>query len=283
MSYFRKNIDAMTAYVPGEQPAPGAKLIKLNTNENPYPPSLKAIRVLRGLTADGLRPYPDPTAGEFRLAVSEVLGVPADWVLPGNGSDDVITMIARACLAPGRKAVYPAPTFEFYPTQGRIEGAELVEVPFDDDFNLPVEQLLAAGGAVTFVASPNSPSGTSAPNEQLEQLAAGLDGVLVIDEAYVDFADNNALELVRRFDNVIVLRTLSKGYSLAGLRLGFGVACPSLLSGFLKTKAIYNVSAPAAAVGAAAMRDQDHKNACVEKIKASRVKLTGELEAMGFR
>jgi len=282
MSYFRDNIDAMEAYVPGEQPGDGADVVKLNTNENAYPPSPKALAVLGDFRAGRLRVYPDPMAGHFRQAVSEVLHVPAEWVLPGNGSDDLIVMIARACAGPGRAVAYPAPTFPFYRTQALIEDATIIEVPFDAAFNLPTDALIEAAGAVTLVANPNSPSGTVAGADELSRLAEGLTGVLVIDEAYVDFADTDALELVRRYENVIILRTLSKGYSLAGLRIGFGIAQPPLLAGLLKTKAIYNVDAVAAAVGAAALRDQDHKNECAEKIRASRARLSGELERLGF-
>lgn len=282
MTYFRQNIDLMSGYVPGEQPPPEVKVIKLNTNENPYPPSPAALQVLRELEGELLRRYPDPMAGAFRQAASQVLGVPADWILVGNGSDDLLTMIIRACAEPGRQVVYPMPTYVLYRTLSQIQGAEFVEVPYNEDYTLPVEQLVEAQGAVTFIASPNSPSGTAVPLERLEQLASQLSGVLVIDEAYVDFAESDALELVQKYDNVIVLRTLSKGYSLAGLRLGFGVANPTLLEGLIKVKDSYNLDAVACAVGAAAIADQSHKNANAEKIKASRTQLARALEDMSF-
>ncbi|MHC4294284.1 MAG: histidinol-phosphate transaminase [Planctomycetota bacterium] len=283
MSYFRDNIEKMSGYVPGEQPAAGTEVIKLNTNENPYPPSPKAMAVLREFGEDQLRRYPHPLAEQFREVVSGVLGVPVDWILPGNGSDDLIVMITRACASADRPIVYPVPTFEFYLTQGCIQQAGPVEVPFDDDFNLPIEQLIAAGGAVTFIANPNSPSGTTATCEQLEELAKNLSGVLAIDEAYVDFADADALELTRKYDNVVVLRSLSKGYSLAGLRVGFAIANPDMLEGLAKVKDIYNVSALGCVVAAAAFADQNYKNENAEKIKASRRTLASELEKLGFR
>ncbi len=283
MSKFRDNIDRMTAYVPGEQPGANEKVIKLNTNENPYPPSPRALAALREFDCETLRLYPDPMARRFCQAAAKVLDVPAEWILPGNGSDDLIMMISRATLGSGRKVVYPTPTFEFYRTEAMIEDARIVEIPFGEDYALPLDAIAEANGAVTFLANPNSPTGTYAPNEQLDELAGRLDGLLVIDEAYADFAADNALELVARHDNVIVLRTLSKGYSLAGLRLGFGIAQPAVLDGLAKTKAIYNVDALACAVGTAAMEDQAHKNANAEKIKASRTSLTSELESLGYR
>jgi histidinol-phosphate aminotransferase len=283
MTYFRQNINALSGYVPGEQPPPDAKVIKLNTNENPYPPSPEALKVLQELQGELLRRYPDPMAGAFRQSASQVLGVPADWILVGNGSDDLLTMIIRACTEPGRQVVYPMPTYVLYRTLAQIQGAECMEVAYPEDYSLPVEQLIEAQGAVTFVASPNSPSGTVAPVELLDKLAAQLSGVLVIDEAYVDFAESDALELVKRHDNVIILRTLSKGYSLAGLRLGFGVANPALLEGLIKVKDSYNVDAVACAVGAVAIADQSHKNTNAQKIKASRTQMATALEQLGFQ
>ena len=283
VTYFRDNIQAMSPYVPGEQPPPGAAVIKLNTNENPYPPSPAALRALRELDGEQLRRYPHPYAESFRQVVGKVLGVPAGWVMPGNGSDDLLTMIFRACVEPGRKVVYPMPTYVLYRTLARIQNAPAVEVPFDEDYQLPVDALAGAGGAVTLVASPNSPSGTGFSIELLEELAARVAGLLVIDEAYADFADSTALELAKCCRNVIVLRTLSKGYSLAGLRLGFGVANRALLAGLDKVKDSYNVDAVACAVGAAAFADQAWKTANARKVQASRAHLAADLAGLDYR
>ncbi|MBN1942606.1 MAG: histidinol-phosphate transaminase [Phycisphaerae bacterium] len=284
MSYFRDNIEAMAAYVPGEQPASRERVIKLNTNENPYPPSPAVARRLREFSFDALRVYPDPRAGVFVQAVSEVLGIPRDRIQAGNGSDNLLVMIARAAAGPGRRVAYPGPTFPFYETQALVEAAEIVEVPFEADYAFPLQDLLAARAAVTFVANPNSPTGTTASLEQLETLARGLQGVglLVIDEAYVDFAEATAIELPARYENVVVLRTLSKGYSLAGLRLGFAVAQPGVLRELWKTKEIYNVSSLTEQLGAAAVRDQDSMRANAAKIRQSRAKLAADLQALGW-
>ena len=281
-TYFRPSVDALSAYVPGEQPASNVRVIKLNTNENPYPPSPKALKVLQEISGELLRRYPHPMAREFCQAASQMLGVPADWILVGNGSDDLLTMIIRACTEPGRSVVYPMPTYVLYRTLAQIQTADVMEVPYPEDYTLPVEALVAARGAVTFIASPNSPSGTGIPIELLDKLASQLTGVLVIDEAYVDFAETSALELVKRHENVIVLRTLSKGYSLAGLRLGFGIANPTLLSGLIKVKDSYNVDAVACAVGAAAILDGEYKERNAEKVKASRAEVAASLQKLGF-
>jgi len=281
-NYFRSNVDAMVGYIPGEQPQRGIQIIKLNSNENPYPPSPAALAVLRNIDGESLRRYPEPFGGDFRQAVSKVLGVPSDWIIVGNGSDELLSVVIRACAEPGRKVVYPMPTYVLYHTLTQIQAAEIIEIPYSNDYSLPVEELVTANGSVTFIASPNSPSGHVVPTDDLRKLASQLSGVLVIDEAYVDFAEENALALVKEYENVIVIRTLSKGYSLAGLRLGFGIANPKLLHGLFKVKDSYNIDAIACAVGTAAITDQVYKNACVVKIKASRTQLAIDLKQLGF-
>jgi histidinol-phosphate aminotransferase len=283
MSYFRPAVDRMTGYVPGEQPQQGTKIIKLNTNENPYPPSPKVMADLAMVEGEVLRRYPDPFARDFCQAVSEALAIPSDWVIVGNGSDDVLNILVRACAEGGdRPVVYPTPTYVLYKTLSAMQPAEVVEIPYPETFQLPVAELIAAKGAITFIASPNSPSGHSVPLEQLRELAQNVSGIVVIDEAYVDFAECSALPLVREFENVIVLRTLSKGYSLAGLRMGFGIANPNLLAGLFKVKDSYNIDALAIALGTAAMRDQAYKIECADRVKVSRAKLTQDLKSLGF-
>jgi histidinol-phosphate aminotransferase len=279
MLYFKDPVEQMTAYVPGEQPADVEEICKLNTNENPYPPSPKVAEVLRTFSADRLRVYPDPCGRAFTDALADVLEVPRDWVIPGNGSDNLIVMAARACPGP---IVAPVPTFPFYETQARIEVGRLTTVPLEEDFRLPIDALLAARGALTFLANPNSPTGLLADIDELDRLAVGLDGLLVIDEAYADFAPDNAVRLVREHPNVVVFRTLSKGYSLAGLRLGAAIAQPAVLDGLWKTKEIYNVGALTLALGAAAVADQAHKLTNVERILASRETLRSALETRGW-
>ena len=281
MSFFRPAIDALDAYVPGEQ-SYQADVVKLNTNENAYPPSPRALDALRAVDADMLRRYPHPAAEEFRRSTAAVLDVEPSWILVGNGSDDLLTMLMRAVAAPGRAVAYPAPTYVLYRTLAAMQEAPVIETPFDDAYTLPVDALASAGAALTIVANPNSPSGTAAPFDALDTLAARLDGVLVIDEAYVAFADRSALDLVRSSERVVVLRTLSKSHGLAGLRLGFAVAQPPLLAGLAKVKDSYNVDAVAARVGAAAIRDVEYTRDTVARIRDARRRLTASLTALGF-
>ena len=283
MSYFRSAIDNMASYIPGEQPRSGSEAIKLNTNENPYPPSPTVIETLQTLGGELLRCYPDPFAKEFCQAVSDVLGVSEDWIIVGNGSDDLLNILVRACAeGRDRKVAYPTPTYVLYQTLSAMQPASVVEIPYPDDFRLPIAELIATSAAIIFVASPNSPSGHAVPLQELQELAREVSGIVVIDEAYIDFAEFSALSLAEEFENVIVLRTLSKGYSLAGLRLGFGVANPTLLAGLFKVKDTYNIDSITIKLGCAAIRDQLYKNACAERVKASRHKLTTELKTLGF-
>ena len=283
MSYFRPAVDALCAYEPGEQPSRQDDVIKLNTNENPYPPSPRALALLQQIDHEQLRRYPDPYAGEFRAAAADVLGIDLDWILVGNGSDDILAMLMRSIADTTRPVAYPVPTYALYRTLAQIQNAPVVEIAFGDTYDLPVDELVKSDAALTLVASPNSPSGNRIPTQVMDDLASRLDGLLVIDEAYVDFATGNALELVQHHDNVVVIRTLSKGYALAGLRLGFAVAPPTLLAGLVKVKDSYNVDAVAACVGAVAYRDVDHCRNMATRVCVSRQRLATTLTELRFR
>lgn len=280
----------MQGYEPGEWPPIGSGVLKLNSNENPYPPSPQVLAALQNIGPELLRRYPNPRGKTFCEVVGETFGVPADWVIAGNGSDDLLTLLVRACAAGEvRSLAYPMPTYVLYRTLAAIQPAKVVEILYGErgtDWVLPVEPLLSVNAAVTLIATPNSPTGHLVPMEDLRRLAAGLGGVLVVDEAYVDFAGEGAdmasLALVREFENVILLRTLSKGYGLAGLRLGFGIAQPGLLAGLLKIKDSYNVDAIALQLGAAALRDQTYKRECAQKVIAAREALSAELRSRDF-
>ena len=282
MSLFRPTVDALKAYTPGEQPARGTAIVKLNTNENPYPPSPAAMAALRDMNDDQLRRYPHPHADEFRMAVADVLGLDIARIVVGNGSDDILTMLMRAVADKQRAVAYPVPTYVLYRTLAEIQDAPVHEIPYDESFSLPVDALAATRAALTFVANPNSPSGTLTPMETLSDLAERVTGILVIDEAYAEFATQNALELTKRFDHVMVLRTLSKSHSLAGLRLGYGIGSPSVVAGLTKVKDSYNVDAVACHVGAAAIRDIRHTADTVQRVCATRGRLVAMFAGLGF-
>jgi histidinol-phosphate aminotransferase len=202
-------------------------------------------------------------------------------ILCCNGGDDLLSIAIRACCDERRPLAYPVPTYTLYPVLARLQPCEIIEVPFDAEFNLP-SKLASTGAALTIVCNPNAPTGSFIHVEELASLAAEIKGVLLIDEAYADFAERNCASLVKDFPNVIVLRSLSKGYSLAGLRFGYAIADQGLIDGLVKVKDSYNVDAVAIALATAAIRDQAYFRANVEKIKSERRVLTEQLRALGF-
>jgi histidinol-phosphate aminotransferase len=280
---FRAAIEKMAAYKPGEQPRPGERLIKLNTNENPYPPSPRVRRAVVRVAADSLRLYPAPRADDFVESASKLYGVRKDMILAGNGSDELLAMIFRAALGPGDTVAYPVPTYSLYDTLASIQEARVLRLPVGNDFSMPLDQLAQARAALTIVCSPNSPSGILTPTSKLAKLARALrDRLLVIDEAYVDFASENAVSLLRRFPNVIILRTLSKSFSLAGMRLGLCFARPAVIEELMKVKDSYNLSRIALAAGAEALNDAAWMRCNVERVKHTREVSIARLRKMGF-
>ena len=278
--FLRPNIRAMAGYVPGEQPRDDG-IIKLNTNENPYPPSPRVAEAIeRVLRSDRLRKYPEPVGTTFRQTAGRVLGVDPDAILVGNGSDDILTILTRAFVPEGGLIVSPTPSYLLYRTLAEIQGARFQGVPYLDGWKLPAKWPLAEAN-LTLVANPNSPSGTMASLEELETLAGQLKGPLVVDEAYVDFANQHALSLAR-LPNVVVSRTLSKSYGLAGLRFGFAVASPKLVRELAKVKDSYNCDMLSLAGAAAALEDQEWLQANRKKILVTRARLGKSLESLGF-
>jgi len=282
MVYFRENIEKMAGYEPGFQPS-NTDVIKLNTNENPYPPSPKVIEAIKSITPEKLRRYPQPMADTFREAAAGIFGVKPANIICVNGGDELLNLAVRAFCDENCPVAYPTPTYSLYPVLAQMANCPAVEIPFDEEFNLPAK-LVTSGAALTIVCNPNAPSGTFIPKEELRQLAEEIKGAfpLLIDEAYVDFAEDNCLELAKKFDNVIVLRSMSKGYSLAGLRFGFGIANEKLINGLMKLKDSYNVDAVAIAAATAAIQDQQYFRNNVQKIKIERKFLTEKLKELGF-
>jgi histidinol-phosphate aminotransferase len=280
--WLRPALRGLPAYVPGEQPQPGRRVVKLNTNENPYPPSPRVLAALTRAVGPDVRRYPDPEARVLRDQAARAYGLPADHILAGNGSDELLALLLRAAIDPGDRVAFPVPTYSLYETLVAAQGGEAVRVPFGEDFALP-GGLATAGARLTFLCNPNSPSGTQVPMDEVERLAGSVSGLLVVDEAYVDFADANALALVGRRGNVVVLRTLSKSFSLAGLRVGLAFAVPEVIQGLRIVRDSYNLNLLSQVAGAAALADLDAMRANVERVKRSRATLGTGLERLGFR
>jgi histidinol-phosphate aminotransferase len=280
MGYFRENIERAKGYEPGFQPRE-ADVVKLNTNENPYPPSPEVMKVLRQMEGERLRRYPDPMGSEFREAAAEVNSVQPDCIMCCNGGDELVRIALQAFCSKERAVAYPVPTYSLYPVLANLQDCKTIEVPFDGEFNLPAK-LAGTGAALTIVCNPNAPSGSFVSVGELASLADELSGVLLIDEAYVDFAEENCTGLAKEFNNVIILRSMSKGYSLAGLRFGYAIAQPELIAGLLKVKDSYNVDTIAIAAATAAIKDRSYFEENVEKVKRQRERLTEELRALNF-
>ncbi len=280
MTYFRRNIEKADGYQPGFQPTQ-ADVVKLNTNENPYPPSPNVLKVLAEITPEQLRRYPDPYGNVFRKAAAELNTVTPDYIMCCNGGDDLLTIAFRAFCDEARPVAYPIPTYSLYPVLANLQNCKALEVPFDSEFNLPAK-LANTEAALTIVCNPNAPSGSFVSVDELASLADEISGVLLVDEAYVDFAEANCAGLVKDFDNVIILRSMSKGYSLAGLRFGYAVASPDLIAGLVKVKDSYNVDAVAVTAATAAIKDQMYFRENIEKVKKERQRLTEQLRAIGF-
>jgi len=267
--------------VPGEQPPPGAQVVKLNTNENPYPPSPRVLEAMRRGVAESLRLYPDPDATALRQRAASVYGLPLDAILVGNGSDELLSLLVRAVVDPGGSIAYPVPTYSLYRTLVALQDARSVEVPYPEDWSVP-PALAQTGAPLTLLCNPNAPSGTFVPIAQVAELARRLRGLLVVDEAYVDFATDNALRLLAMHPNVIVLRTLSKSFSLAGLRVGLAFGHPEVIAGLRTVKDSYNVSRMTQLGAEAALADLPAMQRNVERIRATRATLTAALEELGF-
>ena len=282
-SYFRPAIDAMSGYVPGEQPRQ-KNIIKINTNENPYPPSPEVRRVLQNFDLNNLRRYPDSTATGLREIIAELNNVKVENVIAGNGSDDILTMVFRAFTSPELPVATLYPTYSLYFDLAAMQEAKVIKVELHDgDFALPENPAELAKEANLFIITrPNAPTGNSFPYDEMEKIVQAFDGIVLFDEAYADFAADSCMPLAVKYPNVIVMRTLSKSYALAGMRAGYAVAHEQLISGLMKLKDSYNLDAVTQAVAAASLRDQEYFKRHVEMVKASRERLTNELEKLNF-
>jgi histidinol-phosphate aminotransferase len=285
MPQVRPNIAEMKGYVPGEQPVATAteKFIKLNTNENPYQCSPKVKAAIGRVVQAGLQKYPDPLATAFRIRAGELLGVDPDWILCGNGSDDILTIVTRAFVGTSDMVRFANPSYLLYRTLAEIQGAACDIVNYNSNWTLPAE----FGGPsdwvrLAYLANPNSPSGTMVPPAAVAELASTLPCPLLVDEAYVDFADANCVSLVAENEKIMVARTLSKSYALAGLRFGYLVAQPQVIRELRKVKDSYNCDSLSIAGATAAIDDQAWLAEMRGAILATRERMTAALTELGF-
>ncbi|MBI1375756.1 MAG: histidinol-phosphate transaminase [Phycisphaera sp.] len=291
MSYERPNIQRMHGYTPGEQPA-DASVVKLNTNENPYPPTDAVMAALQAIEPDMLRRYPPPLATPFREVAAAVHDLHVEELIATNAGDELLRLAITTFVEPGRAIGTLDPCYSLYPVLAAVHDSPVHAVPLNDDWSIPTptdvaEQLNDAGVQLTFVVNPHAPSGLLTRAETLTALAEELDGVLLIDEAYVDFVTPelkyDAIEIVKALDNVLLLRTLSKGYSLAGLRFGYGIGDPGLIEPMLtKTKDSYNVDAVAQRLAIAALLSRDDARKSWDAVRDERARVITALMDLGL-
>ena len=286
-TFERPGLRDAPGYVPGEQPPGG---VKLNTNENPYPPSPAVAEALAHFPAERLRRYPPSAADPFRQAAARVHGLHPDEIVPTNGGDELIRLALATYVEPGEAVVIAPPTYSLYRVLIRLHGAHPAEIPLTDDWDLPArfaDTVNRTGARLAFLANPHAPSGRLLDRDTLIAIAAALDGVLLVDEAYVDFVDPalgyDLVPAIREHPNLLILRTLSKGYSLAGLRFGYGIGSAPLLAPMLtKTKDSFNVDALAQALATAAIESREWAADNWAKVRAERERLRAGLERIGL-
>lgn len=281
MNGVRPNILSMAGYTPGEQ-LNDPDIIKLNTNENPYPPSPRVFEAIQAaLTSNSLRKYPQPLGNSFRKAASQVLGVDPDCIMIGNGSDDLLTILTRSFIPEGGLMASPTPSYILYRSLAEIQGARFEAVPFTHDWNIPSSWIQSPN--LTFLPNPNSPSGTLVPPAEIIRLANVVaPSPLILDEAYAEFAAWNGLELLSRIPNLIITRSFSKSYALAGMRFGFAIAKPEIIHELVKVKDSYNCDVLSLVAATAAITDQTYFLEVRTKILATRARMTTELAKLGL-
>jgi histidinol-phosphate aminotransferase len=282
--YWSDVVKGLTPYVPGEQPKL-ANLVKLNTNENPYGPSPKALTAIRAEVGDSLRLYPDPNADRLKQAVAAFHGIEANQVFVGNGSDEVLAHIFLGLLKHERPILFPDITYSFYPVYCGLYDVAFETVPLADDFSIRIADYQKPNGGIIF-PNPNAPTGRPLELAKIEALLqANPDSVVVIDEAYIDFGGETAIPLVARYPNLLVVHTLSKSRSLAGLRVGFAVGNAELIEALERVKNSFNsypLDRMAIAGAVAAMEDREHFDTTRKAVITTREKLVADLTALGF-
>jgi len=278
--WIRRAVERMTGYVPGEQRS-GPDVLKLNTNENPYPPSPRVIEAIRRFSVASLRLYPDPLSRELRETIAQVHGVSSDHVFVGNGSDEILRLITLAFVEDNGAIARFHPSYTLYDVLAQCRGVPLRRVALGPDFGWrsPPPRLRAS---LFFLTSPNSPTGRLYPDEAVTAFCDRFDGVVVLDEAYAEFASRNGLALARTRPNVLVVRTLSKAYALAGARLGYAVGPTALIAALDKIKDSYNINRMTQAAARAALEDQAYLQRTVARIRRTRERLSEELRALAF-
>lgn len=282
--YWSKLTRNTDPYIPGEQPK-DKKIIKLNTNENPYPPSPKVIEVIKQSTDENLKLYPDPTCEELKLVLADYYGLKKDQVFVGNGSDELLAFSFMTFFEKNNSILFPDITYSFYPVYAKLFDIKYKSVPLNEDFSLQAEDYFMPNGGIIF-PNPNAPTGKYVPLKSIEAiLEKNIDEVVIIDEAYIDFGGESAVKLIDRYPNLLVVQTFSKSRSLAGLRVGFAFGQEHLIEGLKRVKNSFNsytLDRLALAGAVEAIKDEKYFQETRFKIMNTRERVTEELRGFGF-
>jgi histidinol-phosphate aminotransferase len=282
MKYWNTRLKNAAEYIPGEQPQGLDEYIKLNTNENPFPPSKAVLEAIKAAANDSLKRYPDPAARSMREAYGASRGIDPENIFVGNGSDEIFTLIFRGFIEPDGTAAFAYPSYALYSTLAQMNGVKCDTVPLNKDFSYNLGLFLKKKYDLVIIANPNNPTGTYCEVDAIRAFLQKFRGLLVVDEAYVDFYGGSAAPLVDEFNNVIVTHSMSKSYSLAGLRIGFAVAPADIIRGLMKIKDSYNVDMLAAAGAIAALKDKRGFSYNIEMVVSNKEYLEESLTALGF-
>jgi len=282
MKYWNNNLKNMSEYIPGEQPLNMDDVIKLNTNENPFPPSKQVLESMKDACNSSLRRYPDSTAKDVRALFASMNNLDPDNVFVANGSDEIFSLLFRGFINDDGLAAFPYPSYSLYYTQAELNRVNFECVELDDDFSYNLDNFLKKKYDLTLISNPNNPTGTYCPVPDIRAFLKSYRGLLVVDEAYIDFYDGSAIELVKEYDNVIVTRSFSKSYSLAGLRVGLAISHRDNIRGFMKIKDSYNIDMVAMAGARAALLDDRGFRYNLQMVINNKEYLEERLSAMGF-
>ncbi len=279
-----ERVRALSAYTPGEQPQE-AGWIKLNTNENPYPPSPEVARAIARCLkdqADCLKLYPDPVSQKLRAQIAKHHGLDETQVIAGNGSDDILNLLIRAFGDEKNAVGMTVPSYSLYEVLVAMQGAALTKIPFAADMALPEKEIAACPANLFLLTSPNAPTGVGFSNAQLARILETYEGIFVADEAYAPFADESAADLLGQHKNLVVVRTLSKAYGLAGLRVGYALGDAATIGILDRVRDSYNLDTLAQSAAAAAIADEDYLAVTLEAIKQTRAQFEKDVKARGF-
>ncbi len=276
------HVQAMDGYVPGKQPQ-GTGWIKLNTNENPYPPSPRVEAAVASISGEAMRKYPSPISANLREKLAYHYCLPGpEWAFVGNGSDEILNLLIRIFCDSEKSGGFMVPSYSLYPVLLAIQNGAEVKVRYDESMTFPVDEVVSCGANIFFLTSPNAPTGVAIPTDTIRELASRFSGIIVVDEAYGSFAEEDAISLIQDFPSLCVTRTFSKSHSLAGMRIGCLLGNPEMIALLDKVRDSYNVNLVSQAAGVAAISDTDYYDGLIERIKRTRDRYVREWVAKGW-